>query len=248
MTQHSTEVSGAPHQRVLSLDTATRYQLVGLLDGDDVLESRARKVPYEHSSDLLGSIHEVLHTQGWGPRELGLIAVGVGPGSFTGLRVAMAVAKGLARAASVPLVGVSTLAAMAAPVAWANPGVPVCAALDARRREVWAGVWVSDAQGRITAHTPDGPYSAASLRALLDSLDGAYLIGHQTHKYEELHAGFARSLPAHMGVPDAAAMARIGRQLAQAGALVGLRELEPNYLRPSDAEMNPKFALSAPPV
>jgi tRNA threonylcarbamoyladenosine biosynthesis protein TsaB len=234
------------YPRVLAIDTATRYQLVGLIDGDEVMESRARKVPYEHSSDLLGSIHEVLHTQGLGPKDVHLIAVGVGPGSFTGLRVAMAVAKGLARAANIPLVGVSTLAALAARTAWSAPGQPVCAALDARRAEVWAGIWTADPSGLISAHTPDGPYSAAALRAVLDATPDAWLVGHQTHKYEALHGGLSRALPAHLCIPDPAALALIGRQRARAGLLADLRELEPNYLRPSDAEMNPKFALSTP--
>lgn len=230
--------------RVLSLDTATRYQVVGLLDGDEVVESRVRKVPYEHSSDLLRSIHEVLRAQGLGPRDLDLLVVGVGPGSFTGLRVAMAVAKGLSRASGVALVGVSTLAAMAAPVCWAAPGVAVCAAMDARRREVWAGVWSADVAGLVTAQVEDGSYSAASLRALLDRKPGAYLVGYQTHKYRELHDGFERALSADRCLPDGAALARLGRQRAEAGEVAALHTLEPNYLRPSDAEMNPRFALS----
>jgi tRNA threonylcarbamoyladenosine biosynthesis protein TsaB len=114
---------------ILGLDTATPATAVAVLPG---LERRHDPAPGErpgHAEHLLALVAEVV--EGWAAIER--IAVGVGPGGFTGLRIGIATARALAQARDLPLVGVSSLAALAAP----HDG-PVVAVIDARRGEVFA--------------------------------------------------------------------------------------------------------------
>ena len=101
-----------PHL-TLSLDTSTKLQAIGLLEDDLILERRVRRVRYNHGSSLLTAVDGLLSAHGKTVADLSLIGIGMGPGSFTGLRVGMATAKGIARAAGVPIQGASTLASFA---------------------------------------------------------------------------------------------------------------------------------------
>ena len=111
----------------LAFDTATDVATVALLrDGEVLGERRCRAV------SVLADADELLRSAGISPADIGLLAVGVGPGSFTGVRIGLAAARGLGLALDLPVAGVSTLEALAA----GAPGaVPV---IDARRREVFA--------------------------------------------------------------------------------------------------------------
>jgi tRNA threonylcarbamoyladenosine biosynthesis protein TsaB len=137
--------------RILAFDTATRATTVALSGTSrGVLESRDDPAPGErpgHVSRLLPLIAEVLGRGQLEFADLERIAVGVGPGSFTGLRIGIATARALASAASCPLVGVSTLRSLAleAEAAPEAEGVDAVAAiLDARRHEVFGAVWRLD--------------------------------------------------------------------------------------------------------
>ncbi|MFU8805549.1 MAG: tRNA (adenosine(37)-N6)-threonylcarbamoyltransferase complex dimerization subunit type 1 TsaB, partial [Bradymonadaceae bacterium] len=96
--------------RILAIDAATRVQSLALIEGDEVVEHRLQRARYNHSSTLITNIDDLFGSQGFTVHDIDLFAVGRGPGSFTGLRVAMAVAKALARATQKPIVGVSSLA------------------------------------------------------------------------------------------------------------------------------------------
>lgn len=137
---------------ILAFDTATPATTVALGNGD-TLELRDDPTPGErpgHATRLLPMVSELVQRTGAGWESLDRIAVGVGPGTFTGLRVGIATAQALARAAAIPVVAVSTLQALAlnARAAADPPGV-VAAVLDARRREVFAAAWRMDAAGVV---------------------------------------------------------------------------------------------------
>ena len=124
---------------VLGLDTATSATVVGVLGADGVVHEVRDDPPTgarpAHAARLLGAVDEALAAAGVGWDEVTRLAVGVGPGSFTGLRIGIATARGLAQARGLEMVGVSTLAALAR---GASAEV-VLAVLDARRGEVFAG-------------------------------------------------------------------------------------------------------------
>ena len=110
----------------LAFDTATSVATIALVRDGDVLGERT-----SNASEVLAAADELLREQGLAPKRLSHLVVGTGPGSFTGIRIGLAAARGLAFGLSVPVAGVSTLAALAAGQAEA---VPV---IDAKRREVF---------------------------------------------------------------------------------------------------------------
>lgn len=132
--------------RVLAIDTALGAASVAIVETDDdaapahvVSVAMARG----HAEALMPQIRDVL-AAGGGLGTVERIAVTVGPGSFTGLRVGLAAARALALARSVPIVGVTTLAALAAPRLAADPGLPVAAAVDARHGRVFFQAFGAD--------------------------------------------------------------------------------------------------------
>ena len=123
----------------LAFDTATDVATCALVRDEEVLGERVSR-----AVTVLADADELLREAGLGPRDLDLLVVGIGPGSFTGLRIGLAVARGLALALDLPVAGVSTLDALAA----GAPGaVPV---LDARRGEVFVVL-----SGHVRGLTPD---------------------------------------------------------------------------------------------
>lgn len=121
---------------VLGLDTATRACAVGLVDAGGLVAEVTWNVPLTHAARLVPLIEALLRGAGRSPADLEGLAAGVGPGSYTGVRIGVATVQGLAMALGVPAVGVSTLEAMA--LGAAGPGALVCPALDARRNTVYA--------------------------------------------------------------------------------------------------------------
>jgi tRNA threonylcarbamoyladenosine biosynthesis protein TsaB len=128
--------------RVLGIETSTSQASVALLEGGKVVLERSSARPKQSAERLLPLIHELLSEAGWQRGSLDRLGVSVGPGSFTGLRVGIACAQGLSLGLGVPLVGVTSLRAMARAVPDALPGVR-CAVLDARRAEVFSGAYAA---------------------------------------------------------------------------------------------------------
>ena len=124
--------------RVLAIETSTSVASVALVEGGRLVLSRSHVRPKQSAERLLPMIAEVLAEAGWQRSQIERIGVSVGPGSFTGLRVGIACAQGLALGLAVPLLGVTSLRAMARLVPDSVPGVR-CPLLDARRREVFVG-------------------------------------------------------------------------------------------------------------
>ena len=153
------------HGVVLGIDCATPYLALALVAPDGrVLGRTASEVGREHAARIVGAIDRLLTDAGRTRRDVVAVAVGVGPGSYTGVRVAIATAKGMARALDVPLHGASTLAAVAA--SRLLPGERGVAVLDARRGNVYAAL-----VQRAPAHVEraprvrmlDGPHKIAAV-------------------------------------------------------------------------------------
>jgi len=225
-------------RRVLGLDTATWTAAVGLVvDGEIVAERLHYADRGTHAVSLLPLIEEVLRVDGCSVDDLDAVAVSCGPGSFTGLRIGLSVAKGLARAAEARLVGVPTLEALAKTVA--DTRSRICAVLDARRGEVYAASFVADAGGwrRVT---PDTLTTAAALAETLPT--PCVVVGDAVEAYGDLWRERLGSrvtlLPFDTYGPRGGTVAALGWQRAQAGDFDDLHALEPFYIRPSDAEIS----------
>ncbi len=208
--------------KVLGIDTATLAAGIAVIDDDRVL-AEATHDASARSSGLLISIDDVCKRAGITPQGLDAVAIGAGPGSFTGLRIGMATAKGIAFAAGKPLWSVSSLAAMA----FGAPS-PVVAVLDARRGEVYAGCY---RDGVLVGD--ERVMSPAELATWVESLVGpAHFVGDALAAHEILAPLRARWSPP--STPSGAAVAR----LALAGARIDvLTSGAPAYIRPSEAEI-----------
>ena len=215
--------------KVLGIDTATSTAGIALLDDDRVL-GEAWHDTSARGADLLVAIDRVCRDAGVAPHALDAVAVGAGPGSFTGLRIGMATAKGIAFAAGRPLWAVSSLAALADDAARELHGDDrvICAALDARRGEVFAGCFRHGAPLADERVLAPGELIAWA-RAIAGDAPVAF-------------AGDAIvTYPALGGDGWLAARTPSGRAVAaraRAGAHVDItREGVPTYIRPSEAEV-----------
>jgi tRNA threonylcarbamoyladenosine biosynthesis protein TsaB len=191
----------------LAFDTATGVATSALVDDGEVLGERASR-----AQTLLEDVDALLRQAGAHPSELDRLAVGCGPGSFTGVRIGLAVARGLALSLDVPGAGVSTLAALAAGAAGAMP------VIDAKRREVFA---LLDGEARVVAP------------AELPVEPGTVCVGDGALRY--------RALLEHLGavVPpdeDERHLPRARFHAALAGDSRPVEEIEPLYLRVPDVD------------
>jgi len=125
------------------METSSRRGSVALLDDGNVVATLEHEQTNAHAELLLPLIERVLADAGWPKSSLDRLGVGVGPGSFTGLRVGIALAEGLSLGLDRPLLGVGSLRAMAWGALRGRPG-PACAIVDARRSEVFAAIYAAN--------------------------------------------------------------------------------------------------------
>lgn len=226
------------YRRVLAMDTSTHTQALALIEGDEQIARRHHLTRGNHADTLLHNIHDMLGQHAWTLDSIDLVACGLGPGSFTGLRVGLANAKALAFAAGAALGGVSSLAAIARPVTALHQG-PVLVAVDARRLEVYAGVYVADERG-LHAIRVDQALSPALLMQWISELPEVVVVGggFQAYFADDSMPGHARLLDSAWNSPSPFSVGTMARaHVLQAGP-GDLVTLEPNYIRPSDAESN----------
>jgi tRNA threonylcarbamoyladenosine biosynthesis protein TsaB len=215
--------------RVLAVDTSTMAGGVALLDGERIVGESLLDVRTTHSERLMMAIDRALVDAGWEALSLDGIAVAVGPGSFTGLRIGIAAVKGLALALGRPIAAVPTLDAMAAALPYASR--PVCPVLAARKGEVYASLyrWDGLAMQRewdYLALAPDD--LAARLGEPVIGLgDGAALVASRW---------MTVARPVRRG-PPAAAVGWLGQERLRRDETVSAAALVPLYLRPSEAEL-----------
>jgi tRNA threonylcarbamoyladenosine biosynthesis protein TsaB len=132
--------------KLLAIDTSGAACSAALLQ-DDRISQRFELAPRRHGELILAMAAALLADAGLGPGDLDAVAFGRGPGSFTGLRIAAAVAQGIAFGADLPVIGVSTLAALAQGCRRRSGADHVLCALDARMQEVYWGAYAADAAG-----------------------------------------------------------------------------------------------------
>ena len=223
--------------KILALETSAKAVSAAVSENGKILCSGYQDTGLTHSRTLMPIVEHILKNTGLTVADMDAIAVAAGPGSFTGIRIGVAAAKGLAFAADKPAVGVSTLAAMARNVAFCD-GLVVCA-MDARRQQVYNALFEAK-DGQLTRLTPDRAISLAELAAELANDprpktvvgDGARLcFAHLTE------AGIScRLAPAHLVMQNAMSVALEAEAMAAEGGLVSAQALEPVYLRPAQAD------------
>ncbi len=173
---------------ILALETATAACSAALASADgDLLAERVELEGPAHTRVLLRQVHEVLGEAGAAAADIGTVLVGLGPGAFTGLRIGVATARGLALAGDARLGGVPSLTALALALAASPEGeaadrfVPL---IDARRREVFAACYERDAGG-VHACTPLAAVPSDDLEVYLEQFPGAVVGGDGAVLYAE---------------------------------------------------------------
>ncbi len=221
----------------LGLDTATARGSVALALPGEILAEAALQERAGHARDLLSRIDELLKARGLKARDLIGIGVAAGPGSFTGIRVGMATAKGLAYALQIGLAGISTLEAIARETRRAHlePAGGICATMEAGRGEIYAALFRAEA-GEPLRSTPDRSCRPADLVA--DLPEGVMLAGDAAERIWLMARQRGRALVAPL-VPCpllAGAIALWAGSAIAPGAGYPMGSPGPNYVRPSDAE------------
>ncbi|AEG59024.1 tRNA (adenosine(37)-N6)-threonylcarbamoyltransferase complex dimerization subunit type 1 TsaB [Desulforamulus ruminis] len=224
---------------VLGIEAATPVAGVAVVEKGRIMAERLVNNRRTHSVNLLPMIKAVIEESGITPAQINGIAVSSGPGSFTGLRIGMTTAKTLALVWQVPIIGVSTLEALALPLA--ARGQVVCPILNARKNEVYAAIY------KGTADRPQlllGPL-AVSIKELAHGLEawaGAVtFLGDGVPEFKEqllqLLGERALFAPQSALLPRGGAVAELGYlELARHGGMTPLA-LTPEYIRPSEAEV-----------
>jgi tRNA threonylcarbamoyladenosine biosynthesis protein TsaB len=214
--------------RALAIDTSTPRGAVVLWEGNSCAAREQSLDPSQHAEKLLGLIERAIDSAGWTKSQLDLVACCIGPGSFTGVRVGLATAKGIALGLDRPIVGVGSLEAMAGAALQKESGT-IVALLDAHKSEVFWGVY--DAMGRR-----DGPghIVAARIGEIF-----ATLVDRSIVVVGEIAAGLGLSgvrvlRTPETDLPDAAEVARIGIAKLEGRGPDDLSLLEPVYVRPPD--------------
>ncbi|MCM0084290.1 tRNA (adenosine(37)-N6)-threonylcarbamoyltransferase complex dimerization subunit type 1 TsaB [Geomonas sp. Red32] len=221
--------------KILTIDTSSNCSSVALSDGTKLLGECILGEDRCNSGRLMGSISDLLAAAKLTPAALDAFAVSLGPGSFTGVRVGIATAKGLSLATGKPAIGFSSLAMLAMNLPHAS--LPVAPLFDARKSEVYAGLYRCD--GLPTALMPDAVLPPADFLASIGS--PAIFLGEGSVRYRALidstlgeKAVFA---PWSADLPRASAGALIALEKGLRGEFTPLALLNPAYLRASEAEI-----------
>jgi tRNA threonylcarbamoyladenosine biosynthesis protein TsaB len=229
--------------RLLAVDTSTLTGALALLDDEVIVAESRLNVAVTHGERLMGAIDTLLASARWSLAEVDAFAVGIGPGSFTGLRIGISTVKGLAFATGKPVAAVPTLEALAWSLPFAAP--PVCPVLDAKKGEVYAALF-STAGGRIARLWPD---RAIAPRALAEELAGearlaggaVVLVGDGAVPngavFGDVLGPRAWLAPPGLRLPAASSLADLGRRALARGEAVDAAVLVPRYIRPSEAEL-----------
>ncbi|MFS0577040.1 tRNA (adenosine(37)-N6)-threonylcarbamoyltransferase complex dimerization subunit type 1 TsaB [Sporosarcina sp. 179-K 3D1 HS] len=221
----------------LGIDTSNTPLSIALVKDGEVLIEESATLPVTHSLRAMPVIEELFAKAKLEPGTIDRIAVSEGPGSYTGVRIGVTIAKTLAWTLNKPLVGISSLKALAAN-AQLYPHL-ICPIVDARRNNVYSGVFRFD-QGVITALKDDGHYSLDEMLSFLkEQLAPVLFVGKDTALHRALieerlgeQASFA---PLSLHVPRASALIDLAMQEEQSAEV---HTFVPEYRRLAEAEVN----------
>lgn len=223
--------------RILAVDTSTSSWSLAVTEGQRVLAEWTVLSGLAHNRRLLSNIDALLRKVGWILDELDGLAVTVGPGSFTGLRIGLTTVKTLAWSLNKLYVGVPSLDVLAAPLS--HTALPICTLLDARKKEVYCAFYSSTGNGHVLRDGPPGVMPPAELpgrikQPTLFCGDGWLL--YQDFLREKLGTlAIGASAPYHL--IRASFVGELARMKFEAGEgddpMAGI----PLYVRPSEAEL-----------
>ena len=223
---------------ILAIDTSTQVSSVAVVSDGKLAAELTMQAKLTHSETLLPHIEEVLGMANQKKEELEGIAVSLGPGSFTGLRIGLATAKAMAYALQLPIVGVPTLRALA----WHFPveGFQLLPMIDAQKGNVYVERYMWE-HGKLLKKTEVQVLPVEEVIRRTEELPGTVvLMGDVISKRIEgkqtlpMHVMLA---PLHLRMPRAANVALCGLELLKEGKTANVMDMEPVYIRRSEAEV-----------
>lgn len=223
---------------ILAIETATKVSSVALSDGEKIIAALTMENGLEHSATLVPNIGKLLSIAGKSKGNLTAVAVSIGPGSFTGLRIGLATAKGLAYGLNIPLLAVPTLKALATRF-FDLPGVTVFSLADAQKKNAYCGVYRNGAEIRPVQVIPLEAVVKMAGEAAAAKKGPVIILGDIAEKKlsrgAELPAGVVTAGRAQV-MPRADEVALLGAKMLEAGEIADAMTAEPWYLRRSEAE------------
>lgn len=228
--------------KVLGLDAATAVCGVAVVEDERLLCDYRLQAGSSHAEHLLVLVDRALKDLSLTLADLDGLSLTIGPGSFTGLRVAVSTVKGLVTGLPRPVAAISTLEALAWNLPFARH--PICPLLDAKKQEVYAALFVFSESGELKRLMEDQVIAPMELLGRLSAPGGGptFFVGDGAFRYRDLIADqlgrWARFVPvAHRG-SIASVVAQLGLDRLKRGQRVEMDDLAPAYLRRSDAELN----------
>ena len=222
---------------ILAFETSAKAASVALHDGQKLLVESYQNTGMTHSQTLMVMAEDALKQCGKTAADVTAVAVAEGPGSFTGVRIGVAAAKGFAWGREIPCYGISTLEAMAHSLGIYQGYI--CPVMDARRAQVYNALFYVN-RGEITPVSPDRAIALVDLGAELKTLpEPVFLVGDGSNLcYNTLLKEVPNLVlpPEHRMHQRAVGVALLAAKQAAAGIAPGGAELTPNYLRLSQAE------------
>jgi len=233
---------------ILAMETSTLAGSVALLEApvredgtwkrEKILGETTLSTPETHSARLMPAIDRLLRETLLTIHQVQGIALGLGPGSFTGLRIAVSTVKGLAYSLKVPVVGIPTLDALAYNLPYVS--MPVCPVLDARKKEVYAALFRGNGEGHLDRISEDWVLSPEDLCSRIS--EKTVFLGNGIEVYGEFFKEKLGSrvlfAPPELSFPRAANVARLSLLKFKDGPSLDLSSFAPIYIRRSEAELH----------
>lgn len=223
--------------KILAIDTSTEIESVALLSEEELIGEYTFSCEVSHANRLMNTIELILKDSKLTMKDIDGLALSLGPGSFTGLRIGVSTVKGLALAAKKPVVGISTLDALALNLPFAKK--LICPIIDATKGEVYTALYKMDG-GRVpTRLTEDFMISLEALLGMISQpviFTGAGIKTYSKLIHKKL-GGLVQFPPGHLATVRASSVGQLGYLKLKQGVIEDLNSLSPIYIRPSEAEI-----------
>lgn len=222
--------------KIIAFDTSNQPLSVAIFEDGELVDQRNTNQAKNHSTQLLPFMDELLKSAGWQPQDLNQVIVSQGPGSYTGLRIAVTTAKTLAFTLGLSLVGVSSLALLAANVT--DTEAVIVPIMDARNDNMYVGTY-QRLDGQLEAVGND---HHSNLQHLIDELKGLerpiIFVGEYQRFAPELAAALPNAGFSEKNLPDASQLLALAAQVKPLTELSDIHQFVPKYLRLSQAEVD----------
>ena len=226
--------------KILALDSSGLAASVAVVEDDVLVAEYTMNYKKTHSQTLLPMLDEIKKSICLDLDSIDAIAVAAGPGSFTGLRIGSATAKGLGLALNKPLIGIPTVDALAYNLYDTDPNTLICPIMDARRKQVYTGLYFFEDHELKIARKQDALPVEELIGILNEQGKQVIFLGDGVPVYKDVIAELCQVpysfAPAHLNKQRAGAVAALGEIYYKEGKLEDAAEHQPDYLRVSQAE------------